>query len=381
MNSAKRSRLLKTLWLRSRQIRNARRQNRIGTRTIKSLPPPSNRNSFLSSKWAASPTLPMSPPSNCNFAIGCDILRSSMPIFSIIIAVYNDWLALNPCLRSIAKQPDVPDFEVIVVDDGSKEPSPEEICQWTRCFPLTIVRRHHIGISAARNQGIRVSKGSLLLFVDADCRLQANCLAALASTIASAPRHNFFQLRLVGNCSSFVGRTEHLRLTSVQDQLLQPDGRMRYLNTAGLAVRRSAVPVEGSLFDPVALRGEDTLLLANLLQREELPYFVPDAIIQHDVPHSLLKCFRKDIRSAFLEGGTMALISSRGVKIRMSNRNRLSIMRSLYRSSKPPSVGRLAFLVVIVRQLLSRITSFVFRATHHRTSSPGKNLASQNGSL
>jgi hypothetical protein len=176
-----------------------------------------------------------------------------------------------------------------------------------------------------------------------------------------------------------VGRTEHLRLTSLQDQLLQPDGRMRYLNTAGLAVRRSAVPVEGSLFDPVAIRGEDTLLLANLLQREELPYFVPDAIIQHDVPHSLLKCFRKDIESALLESGTYVLISSRGVKIRMSNRNRLNLIRSLYRASKPPSIGRLAFLVLIVRQLLSRITSFVFGAIHRRTGSPGMSPASQNG--
>jgi glycosyltransferase involved in cell wall biosynthesis len=302
-----------------------------------------------------------------------------MPIFSIIIAVYNDWLALNPCLRSFAKQADAPDFEVIVVDDGSDEPPPEEIYQWTQCFPLTIVRRPHIGISAARNQGIRVSKGSLLLFVDADCQSQANCLAALASTIAAAPKHNFFQLRLIGNCSGLVGRTEHLRLTSLQDQLLQPDGRMRYLNTAGLAVRRSAVPAEGSLFDPVAIRGEDTLLLANLLQREELPYFVPDAIIQHDVPHSLLKCFRKDIQSALLESGTYVLISSRGVKIRMSNRNRLNLIQSLYRASKPPSIGRLAFLVLIVRQLLSRITSFVFGAIHRRTGSPGMSPASQNG--
>ena len=304
-----------------------------------------------------------------------------MPNFSIIIAVYNDWLALNPCLRSFAKQADAPDFEVIVVDDGSKESSPEEIYQWTRCFPLTIVRRPHSGISAARNLGIRLSQGSLLLFVDADCQLQANCLAALASTIAAAPKHNFFQLRLIGNCSGLVGRTEHLRLTSLQDQLLQPDGRMRYLNTAGLAVRRSAVPVEGSLFDPVAIRGEDTLLLANLLQREELPYFVPDAIIQHDVPHSLLKCFRKDIQSALLESGTYVLISSRGVKIRMSNRNRLNLIRSLYRASKPPSIGRLAFLVLIVRQLLSRITSFVFGTIQRRTGSPGMNPASQNGNL
>ena len=48
--------------------------------------------------------------------------------------------------------------------------------------------------------------------------------------------------------------------------MLQPDGRIRYLNTAGFAIRRTAVNVEEGLFDPVAIRAEDTLLLANLMK-------------------------------------------------------------------------------------------------------------------
>lgn len=290
-----------------------------------------------------------------------------MPHLSVIIAVYNDWIALDSCLRSLTQQTGGSDFEVIVVDDGSNEPAPEKIRQRERELPLSIVRQSHAGISTARNHGIRLSRGSILLFTDADCRLQPNCLKALASTIAASPEHDYFQLRLVGDCSRLVGKTEHLRLTTLQEHMLRADGGMRYLNTAGFAIRRSSVPVDRRLFDPAALRGEDTLLLADLIQRGALPFFVADAIVQHEVPMSMLGCFRKDIQSAFLEGGTYALIASKGVRIRIGNRERLRMLRSLWKNSREPSIGRLAGLVLAMRQSLGRISSLVYGVLHRRS--------------
>jgi glycosyltransferase involved in cell wall biosynthesis len=304
-----------------------------------------------------------------------------MPLFSIIIAVYNDWTALKACLYSLHQQKDEADFEVIVVDDGSVETAPEEVRQRLSRLPLSIERQSHQGISSARNRGIQTSRGSVLLFVDADSRLQINCLAALKSAVATSTQQNYFQLRLVGDCSGFVGRTEHLRLATLQNQLLQSNGSIRYLNTAGFAIRRSSVPIDGNLFDPAAVRAEDTLLLANLIQRGELPFFVPDAVIQHEVPSSLLKCLRKDIRSAFLEGATYAVIASRGIKIRMNQRDRWNMLWSTWRTSKIYSIGRLACVGLILRQSLSRMTSVIYRLLHNRSGSERANPASLNGTL
>src|SRR5665811_2009731 len=159
------------------------------------------------------------------------------PRFSIVIPIYNDWKAVEECLQSLARQANAPDFEVILVDDGSTETTPEYIRSAGQGQPLTVIQQAHTGIPAARNRGIRAAKGAVLLFVDADCRLQTDCLAALSSVIADALQHDCFQLRLVGNCSTLVGRAEHLRLLSFQSYMLQPDGRIRYLNTAGFAIR------------------------------------------------------------------------------------------------------------------------------------------------
>jgi glycosyltransferase involved in cell wall biosynthesis len=283
------------------------------------------------------------------------------PVFSIIIAVYNDWAVLQGCLQSLAHQTDGSSFEVIVVDDGSTEPAPEFVRSSNFSYPMVAIPQPHSGIPAARNAGIRTSKGAVLLFVDADSRLQASCLAALGSTIANEPQHNCFQLRLVGNCSNLVGRAEELRLITFQQYMLQADGRIRYLNTAGFAIRRTRANTEAGVFDPAALRAEDTLLLADLMQAGELPLFVPDAIVEHYIPLSLVGCLRKDIRSAYLERRTYDIIASKGVRIRLTQRERLQLITTMWKTARLPSIGRSAWFVLVVRQALLRMISFLYR--------------------
>jgi cellulose synthase/poly-beta-1,6-N-acetylglucosamine synthase-like glycosyltransferase len=288
-------------------------------------------------------------------------ISAGTPLFSVIIGAYNDWVPLDSCLASLAQQTNSPSFEVIVVDDGSRDAAPGFILRWSSHFPLTIVRQARAGVAAARNRGVQISVGSILLFADADCRFQADCLAVLTSAVAGTPRHNCFQLRLTGDCSTLVGRVEELRLATLQDQLLQPNGCIRYLNTAGFSIRRARVNSEGLLFDPAALRAEDTLVLAILMLDGELPLFVSSAIVQHAISLSLTECMLKGIWSAFQEGKTFDLIASTGVKIRMSHRERLSMLAAMWKASRRQAIGRSAWFALVVRQSLRLIASYVYR--------------------
>jgi glycosyltransferase involved in cell wall biosynthesis len=281
--------------------------------------------------------------------------------FSVIIAVYNDWLPLERCLRSLACQTIGPSFEVVIVDDGSQDKVPESILNRSRFFPLTAIRQCHAGIPAARNSGIKAAKGSILLFVDADCDLQSDCLAILDSTIAHHPEHNCFQLRLTGDCSTLVGRAEELRLLALQRHLLHADGRIHYLNTAGFAIRRSKADKEQGLFNPTAPRGEDTLLLVTLMQQGELPLFVTNAVVQHAISLSLSGCFRKDFRTVFQEKRAFEIIAAKGVRIRLRPRERFRMLLSMWRASANRSIGRAAWFVVMWRQGLQRTISLASR--------------------
>jgi len=115
------------------------------------------------------------------------------PHFSVIIPIYNDWEALEGCLQALHEQRGAPAFEVVVVDDGCQQEAPESIRGRSQDFTFTIVRQEHMGIGAARNWGIQNSQGVIVVFTDADCRPQSDCLANLARTITE-------------NCSS-IGRS------------------------------------------------------------------------------------------------------------------------------------------------------------------------------
>ena len=147
---------------------------------------------------------------------------TATPLFSIVIPVFNDWVPLEECLESLTRQTNAPGFEIIIVDDGSSDPAPDFVHRSSQDHTVTLIRQSHAGVSADRNLGIRVAKGAILLFVDADCKLETSCLAALGTTIARFPQQNCFQLCLVGDRSSLVGRAEELRLVSVQSHTLQP---------------------------------------------------------------------------------------------------------------------------------------------------------------
>jgi glycosyltransferase involved in cell wall biosynthesis len=285
-----------------------------------------------------------------------------MPHFSVIIAVYNDWGALDYCLRALGRQENAPSFEVIVVDDGSDASAPESLRLSNPQFPLMFLRQAHAGIATARNFGVQDATGSVLVFTDADCEMRPDCLSILHAATLNFPRHSCFQLRLVSDCSTLTGRAEQLRLLSIQNQTLQPDGSIRYLNTAGFAVRRTYLNPGTQLFDAQAQRAEDTLLLANLILRADLPLFVGDAVVQHTIRLSWIGCLLKDARSAWREGRTYDMIAAKGVTVRMDDVARMKMMLSMWNSAKQPSIGRMAWLIVISRRTLHRIVRLLYKA-------------------
>ena len=98
------------------------------------------------------------------------------PLLSIVIPVYNAARFLPGCIESILAA-DLPDTEVLLIDDGSVDES-LQVCRdyARRCAGIRVLHQENAGPSAARNRGIDESRGTYIAFLDADDELNAEAL-------------------------------------------------------------------------------------------------------------------------------------------------------------------------------------------------------------
>jgi glycosyltransferase involved in cell wall biosynthesis len=90
-------------------------------------------------------------------------------LVSVIIPIYNGEAFIGEALDSILAQAYTP-LEIILVDDGSTDETAQVIHTWAaqRNQPVCYVRQENGGPAAARNHGLRLSRGEVIAFQDAD---------------------------------------------------------------------------------------------------------------------------------------------------------------------------------------------------------------------
>jgi len=105
------------------------------------------------------------------------------PKVSVVVASYNAADTLRACLESLGKL-NYPDYEMVLVDDGSTDATPQLAGQ----FPNVRCVRHerNLGLSAARNSGIAAAQGEIIAFTDADCRADEDWLYYLVSDLLNS---------------------------------------------------------------------------------------------------------------------------------------------------------------------------------------------------
>lgn len=102
---------------------------------------------------------------------------------SLVFPIFDEERNIEPLLsaaREIASRL-TPDFEVILVDDGSRDRSAEIVDSWCREDPRFRLLRHarNTGYGAALHSGLREAKGELIFFSDADLQFDLSELAGL----------------------------------------------------------------------------------------------------------------------------------------------------------------------------------------------------------
>lgn len=112
------------------------------------------------------------------------------PFVSVVIPVYNDHERLLHCLEALERQTyPREDYEIIVVDNNSSEKiRPHDINRYEHA-KLEFEKQR--GAYAARNRGIKVSKGDIIAFTDSDCRPAQDWIEKGVDNISAVPGIGF----------------------------------------------------------------------------------------------------------------------------------------------------------------------------------------------
>lgn len=186
----------------------------------------------------------------------------SYPKVSVVVASYNGAKTLKACLDSLG-QLNYPDYEVILVDDGSTDSTQNIAANYPA---IRNIKQVNLGLSVARNTGIHAATGEIVAFTDSDCRADEDWLYYLIGDLLNSKftgigGHNFLppEDSLTAACvMASPGGPAHVMLT---DRLAE------HIPGCNMAFYRWAL-LEIDGFDPIYRKaGDDVDVCWRLMQR------------------------------------------------------------------------------------------------------------------
>jgi GT2 family glycosyltransferase len=209
---------------------------------------------------------------------------------SVIIPNWNGLELLRVCLKSLENQT-LKDFEVIVVDNGSKDGSVEYI---EKFYPKTkvIKLQTNTGFAFAVNRGVENSEGKYIFLLNNDTEVDKNCIKKLVDTAEKNPDVSFIAAKLInfykrdlidsaGDYIDDVGHADNIGRGKKDGEEFSKPGPVFLVTGGGCLIRKD-------VFDKVGLLDEDYFMYfedvdfgfrAQLLGHKG--YFEPKAIIYH----------------------------------------------------------------------------------------------------
>lgn len=113
-----------------------------------------------------------------------------MPLFSVIIPLYNKAPYVRKAIKSVTEQT-YKEWELVVVDDGSTDGSGNIVCEFTDSR-ISLVKQDNAGVSTARNRGVAESTAPYICFLDADDWWEPTFLKEMAGLIERHPNAGIY---------------------------------------------------------------------------------------------------------------------------------------------------------------------------------------------
>jgi len=197
------------------------------------------------------------------------------PRVSVVVAAHNAALTLDECLRSLETLR-YPDYEVIVVNDGSTDDSESII----RRYPFKAITTKNQGVSAARNEGLRAATGEIVAYIDSDAAADPDWLSYLACTYLESDVVGVGGPNLVPNEDNWIAKCVY-RAPGGPTQVMLDDRSAEHIPGCNMSFLKRALDDIGE-FDPIFTKAADDVDICwRLLERGWRIGFSPSAVVWH----------------------------------------------------------------------------------------------------
>lgn len=185
-----------------------------------------------------------------------------MALISVIIPTYEHAETISACLDSVFAQTYSP-LEVIVVDDGSTDNTPEVLKKYEG--KIISIKQENQGSNPARNRGLKEAKGEFVIVCDADVIMVPEMLQKMVMTLDEHPEASYAYSGFTFGWKTFWGTTFSA------NKLKQ----MNFVHTTSLA-RRADFPG----FDNAIKRLQDWDVWLTMLENGKKGVLVPGVLFQ-----------------------------------------------------------------------------------------------------
>jgi GT2 family glycosyltransferase len=202
-------------------------------------------------------------------------LLPETPRVSVVVCSYNGGTTLDQCLRSLLAL-NYPDYEIIVVDDGSTDNTRDILARYPA---IRALHQPNQGLSVARNVGLRAATGSIVAYTDSDCFADPDWLAHLVyqllrggAAAVGGPNLTPEDGRLAACVAAAPGQPTHV---------LESNQVAEHIPGCNMAFRKEALEVING-FDPLFCKaGDDVDMCWRLQQAGHWITFAPGAFVWH----------------------------------------------------------------------------------------------------
>ena len=211
------------------------------------------------------------------------------PRISVVVCSYNGSRTLRDCLEGLERL-EYPDFEVIVVDDGSKDATPQ-IAKEFRC---RLVSTENRGLSSARNTGMRAATGEIVAYTDDDARPDPHWLYYLADAFRRGSDAGVGGPNIVPPGDGWIAQCVAASPGGPAHVLLS-DREAEHIPGCNMAFRKSALEAIDGFDVRYRTAGDDVDLCWRLMERGFTLGFRAGAMVWHHRRGSVRTYWRQQV--------------------------------------------------------------------------------------